>query len=120
MIDDQKVIANVYRSKLEDEGFAVDIASDGQQGLDKILETKPDLVLLDWNLPKLSGLNVLKQVRAKLEFSEMPIVVLSISSFAPMVEEAKREGANMVLSKTQHSPNMVVEVINAFVDPVAA
>jgi len=120
LIDDQKVIANVYRSKLEDEGFAVDIATDGQQGLIKILETKPDLVLLDWNLPKLSGLNVLKQVRAKIEFSEMPIVVLSISSFAPMVEEAKRAGANMVLSKTQHSPNMVVEVINAFVPPVAA
>ncbi|HEY6805553.1 MAG TPA: response regulator [Pyrinomonadaceae bacterium] len=115
LIDDQQVIANVYRSKLEGEGFAVDIASDGQQGLARILETKPDLVLLDWNLPKLSGLNVLKQVRAKREFSEMPIVVLSISSFAPMVEEAKREGANMVLSKTQHSPNMVVEVINAFV-----
>jgi two-component system chemotaxis response regulator CheY len=120
LIDDQQVIANVYRSKLENEGFAVEIASDGQQGLEKILETKPDLVLLDWNLPKLSGLHVLKQVRAKLNHSEMPIVVLSISSFAPMVEEAKRAGANMVLSKTQHSPNMVVELINTFVAPVAA
>lgn len=120
LIDDQKVILSVYKSKLEDEGFAVDIASDGQDGLNKIFETKPDLVLLDWNLPKLSGLNVLKQVRANREFSEMPIVVLSISSFAPMVEEAQREGATMVLSKTQHSPNMVVELINSFVAPVAA
>lgn len=60
IIDDDPIVAGVYRGKFQVEGFLVEIATDGQTGLDLILKSHPDVVLLDLMLPKLSGVEVLK------------------------------------------------------------
>jgi CheY-like chemotaxis protein len=111
IVEDQQVIANVYRSKFAAEGFQVEIAFDGERGLELINEMQPDAVLLDWRLPKLSGRQILDQLRKTPKFQSLPVIVFSESSLPPMVHEAWTAGATMVLSKSMHSPNQVIEAV---------
>src|SRR4029077_5428930 len=64
VVDDDRDLVDVVRTALEREGFAVDDASDGATALDKIADDTPELVVLDLGLPKVRGLDVLRQVRA--------------------------------------------------------
>ncbi len=61
VVEDQQVLATAYSNKFRGEGFNVEVAMDGEAGLDLITRITPDLVLLDLHLPKLSGLEVLKK-----------------------------------------------------------
>jgi DNA-binding response OmpR family regulator len=82
VVDDDLDLVDVVRSALEREGFAVDDAGDGATALDKIADDEPELVVLDLGLPKVRGLDVLRQVRAD---NAVPVIVLSGRS-----EEADR------------------------------
>jgi two-component system alkaline phosphatase synthesis response regulator PhoP len=74
VVDDDLDLVDVVRTALEREGFAVDDASDGATALDKIAGDLPELVVLDLGLPKVRGLDVLRQVRAD---HTVPVIVLS-------------------------------------------
>jgi len=114
VVDDQPVLASIYRSKFAAEGFQVDVAVDGEAALEVIQRSKPDLVLLDLMLPKIKGVDVLKSLRANASFKTLPILVFSSSAQPGLVEEAWAAGASMVLSKSTTSPKQLVEsVINA-------
>ena len=82
VVDDDLDLVDVVRTALEREGFAVDDANDGASALDKIAGDAPELVVLDLGLPKVRGLDVLRQVRAD---TAVPVIVLSGRS-----EEADR------------------------------
>ena len=71
IIEDDTIVAHVYRSRLEKEGFEVDIAADGQAGYYRLYEMKPDALLLDLMLPKLNGIDLLKKIRATREFAKL-------------------------------------------------
>jgi hypothetical protein len=62
---------------LEKEGYRVVVAADGEEGMVQIEERQPDLVLLDWMLPKLSGFEVCRRIRGKSETRNMPIIMLT-------------------------------------------
>jgi two-component system phosphate regulon response regulator PhoB len=74
VVDDDIDLVDVVRSALEREGFAVDDAGDGETALDKIAGDAPELVVLDLGLPKVRGLDVLRQVRTD---NPVPVIVLS-------------------------------------------
>ncbi|MBL8033724.1 MAG: response regulator transcription factor [Leptospiraceae bacterium] len=74
-IDDEKQIRKLLKIGLEAEGFAVTDAATGSEGVDAVVKQKPDLVMLDLNLPDGYGLEVLKKIR---EFSDVPVIVLSV------------------------------------------
>jgi two-component system, OmpR family, phosphate regulon response regulator PhoB len=74
VVDDDLDLVDVVRSALEREGFVVDDANDGAMALDKIAGDAPELVVLDLGLPKVRGLDVLRQVRAD---TSVPVIVLS-------------------------------------------
>lgn len=74
VVDDERVIVKGLRFSLMQEGYEVDCAYDGEEAVSKIREKEFDIVLLDVMLPKLSGFEVLQQVR---EFSEVPIIMLT-------------------------------------------
>jgi CheY-like chemotaxis protein len=114
VVDDQQMLLSIYRAKFVAEGFHVDVAADGEQALEVINRTKPDVILLDLMLPKIKGINVLKQVRANPLFKTLPIVVFSNSGQPGAVEEAWAAGASMVLSRSNTSPKQMVDsVLNA-------
>ena len=74
VIDDEKAIADIIKFNLEQEGYTVDTANDGQEGIDKVHKWKPDLVLLDIMMPKKDGFQVLKEIRAAYNF---PVIMLT-------------------------------------------
>jgi CheY-like chemotaxis protein len=112
VVDDQPILVTIYRTKFTAEGFQVEVASDGEQALELIQRTNPDLVLLDLNLPKIDGMDVLKRLRAQSSFVSLPIIVFSANSRSGITEEAFAAGATMVLSKSNTSPKQVIEIVN--------
>jgi len=113
IVEDQQVLAMVYRNKFTAEGYQVEVASDGEEGFRLIGRVKPDLVILDLMLPKFNGIEVLKKVRANPLFQNLPVIVFSNAALPGMVEEAWKAGATMVLSKSSHSPKQIVESVRS-------
>lgn len=74
IIEDEKPIADIMKYNLDKEGFVVDIAQDGEEGVKRALEDIPDLILLDIMLPKMDGFQVCKAIRAKLN---TPIIMVT-------------------------------------------
>lgn len=77
VMEDEDALATLLSYNLEKEGYRVVVASDGEEGMLQIDERLPDLVLLDWMLPKLSGIEVCRRIRGKSETRNLPIIMLT-------------------------------------------
>lgn len=108
IVEDHPVLASIYQKRLASEGYHVEVASDGQEGLDLINQIVPDLAILDLIMPKLNGIEVIKSLRSNSLFKSLPILVFSNSEWAG---EALAEGATMVVSKSTCTAQQVVEMV---------
>lgn len=113
LIDDDVVVTNIYRNKFSVEGFQVEIAADGQEGVDMLLAFKPDVIILDLMLPKMSGVEVLTAVRSLPDFKQLPIIVLSNTYLSNTVREAWKAGATKCLSKSSCNPTELVKMVRS-------
>ncbi|WP_431270320.1 phosphate regulon transcriptional regulator PhoB [Dankookia sp. P2] len=77
VVEDEVPLLTLLRYNLEKQGFRVEEAADGQEALLRVAETKPDLVLLDWMLPQLSGLEVCRQLRRRPATRDLPIIMVT-------------------------------------------
>src|ERR1700685_2371684 len=77
LIEDDRDIVELVRYNLEREGFQVAAATDGASGLAQIRKTPPDILLLDLMLPKLSGLDICKEIRRDTSLNRLPILMLT-------------------------------------------
>ena len=77
VVEDEAALVTLLRYNLEREGFQVCEARDGEEALMQIAEQKPDLVLLDWMLPLVSGLEVCRRIRRSSETRSLPIIILT-------------------------------------------
>ncbi len=77
IVDDEIAIVTLLRYNLEKEGFAVSEAADGEEALTRIAECKPDVVLLDWMLPRVSGIEVCRQIRRAPKLRALPVIMLT-------------------------------------------
>jgi two-component system phosphate regulon response regulator PhoB len=77
VVEDEAPLATMLRYNLEKQGFRVEEAADGQEALTRIAETQPDLVLLDWMLPTVSGLEVCRQIRRKASTRDLPVIMVT-------------------------------------------
>lgn len=111
IIEDDQIVANIYRNKFSIEGYTVEIAHDGHAGLETIRSFRPDAVILDLMLPKLTGVELMKKVRAETDFQKLPIIVFSNTYLTNMVQEAWKAGATKCLSKANCSPKQLIEVV---------
>ncbi len=111
IIEDDQIVANIYRNKLSVEGFTVEIALDGEAGLTTMRSFRPDALLLDLMLPKVTGVDLMKQVRSEADFATMPIIVFSNTYLTNMVQEAWKAGATKCLSKASCTPKHVIEAL---------
>jgi DNA-binding response OmpR family regulator len=117
IIEDDQIVANVYRNKLTAEGYQTEVALDGESGLKTMRTLKPDLIVLDLMLPKMSGVDVIHEIRSESGFSKLPIVVFSNTYLTNMVQQAWKAGANKCLSKATCSPREVVDVVLTTIGP---
>jgi len=77
IVEDEPALVAMLRYNLEKEGYRVEEAADGEEGLLKVEETAPDLVLLDWMLPRLSGIEVCRRIRRKPQTRDLPVIMLT-------------------------------------------
>ncbi len=77
VVEDEPALMTMLRYNLEKQGFRVDEAADGQEALTRIAETPPDLVLLDWMLPVMSGIEVCRQIRRNPTTRDLPVIMLT-------------------------------------------
>ncbi len=77
VVEDEAALATMLRYNLEKQGFRVDEAADGQEALTRIAEEPPDLVLLDWMLPVMSGIEVCRQIRRRPDTRDLPVIMVT-------------------------------------------
>src|SRR3984885_8902460 len=77
VVEDEAALATMLRYNLEKQGFRVEEAADGQEALTRIAETQPDLVLLDWMLPVISGIEVCRQIRRRPNTRDLPVIMVT-------------------------------------------
>jgi DNA-binding response OmpR family regulator len=97
IIEDEKGISNFLKQGLEEEGYEIYLAGDGKMGLDLANSVKPDLILLDWMLPKMFGLEVCKAIRQT--DSKTPILFLTAKDTIQETIEGLKAGANDYIKK---------------------
>ena len=99
IVDDEADLVSVLRIGLEIEGFEVIVASDGEEGLRKAREERPELVVLDLMLPKLDGYRVCRALKFDERYRNLPIVILSARSGEQDRRLAFDMGADAFVSK---------------------
>jgi two-component system phosphate regulon response regulator PhoB len=77
IVEDEAPLLTLLRYNLEKQGFRVDEAADGQEALLRVAEARPDVMLLDWMLPSLSGIEVCRQLRRRTETRDLPIIMVT-------------------------------------------
>jgi DNA-binding response OmpR family regulator len=116
IVEDDEFTAMAYQQRFTKEGFQVDVASDGESGIEMIYSKKPDVVLLDLMLPRLNGVEFLKTIRSQPGFRHLPIVVLSNAFLSNMIQEAWQAGASQIIPKTGHSLKQIVAMVRVALD----
>ncbi len=103
-VEDDPAVAQMYKLKLELDGYHVEVAPDGELALSMARSEPPDIIFLDIRLPKLGGLEVLEALRADPKTQAVPVVILSSHSEKELVERGARLGALDHLIKSKTTP----------------
>ncbi len=114
IVEDDAYLADVYGTKFEKEGFEVKIAEDGETGIQMTFDWSPDIVLLDIMLPKMDGLDVLRELKASKDTKNIPIVMWTNKSDSVEAKHAKEMGAVDYLVKVYNMPSEVVNKVKGY------
>jgi len=99
VVEDEAPLLTLLRYNLEKQGFRVEEATDGQEALMRVAEAPPDLVLLDWMLPALSGLEVCRQLRRRAPTRDLPIIMVTARTEDKDAVRALDTGADDYIAK---------------------
>ena len=102
VVEDEAALATMLRYNLEKQGFRVEEASDGQEALTRISEAQPDLVLLDWMLPVMSGIEVCRQIRRRPGTRDLPVIMVSARTEDQDAVRGLNTGADDYITKPFH------------------
>jgi len=109
LVEDDVALSGVYKSRLDIEGFEVEEVNNGEDALSAAIKFKPDLILLDAMMPKISGFDVLDILRNTQETSDIRVIMLTALSQPKDKERAESLGVNDYLVKSQVVIGDVVE-----------
>ncbi len=115
IVEDDVFLADLYKTKMELEGFKVYAAYDGEKGLEMAKKNNPSIILLDLILPKLTGFQVLEKIRSDSKIKDIPIIILTNLSQKSDVDKGIKMGANDYLIKAHFMPSEVVEKIKKLI-----
>ena len=120
LIDDDKFVTTLYAAKLQSEGFAVDTAHSGNEAIEKLEQNRPDMIILDLNMPGISGVELLRAIRTVPLFQHVPVIIFSSGYIRTLVDEARQLGINKILAKSQCPPKMLISEVKAILEKVPA
>lgn len=111
LVEDDMALRDIYSTRFLAEGYEVATASDGEQALTVAVKEKPDLILLDIMMPKISGFDVLDILRTTPETKNSKIIIMTALSQPADMEKGKTLGADEYLVKSQVTLTDVVEKV---------
>ena len=116
IVEDDPFLSEMYSTKLIQEKFDVDFATDGKEAIKKAKEVKPDLILLDIVLPKMDGFEVLQEIKKDPELRNIQIIALTNLGQKEEVEKGLESGAAKYLVKAHYTPTEVVKEIKQILE----
>ncbi len=119
IVEDDRLVANIYSGKFRGEGWQTAVAMDGEAAMQGFTTMKPDVVLLDLGIPKTNGLEVLRWIRRQPGSGSTPVVVFTNAYSPNMLEQAWSEGATNCLIKSSSTPKQVSDAVRQALDQAA-
>jgi CheY-like chemotaxis protein len=113
MVDDDKMLIDMYKERLELAGFQVEISRDGEEGLAKVHQVKPDIVLLDIMMPKVNGYEALAAIKSDPATKNIPVIILSALMRDINKSKAVEAGADDYIIKSEAMPVDVIKKVEA-------
>lgn len=110
VVEDEEALCALLDYNLKKEGFAVELRSDGEEALLAVAEQKPDLMLLDWMLPRVSGIEICRQIRVRSETRDIPIIMLTARGEEDDRIRGLETGADDYLTKPFSMSELVARV----------
>lgn len=110
VVEDEAAIATMLRYNLEKQGYRVAEASDGQEALTRIQEQQPDIVLLDWMLPLMSGIEVCRQIRRKPSTRDLPVIMVTARTEDQDAVRGLNTGADDYITKPFNIDSLLARV----------
>jgi CheY-like chemotaxis protein len=117
LVEDDQALAQMYRVKLERDGYTVRVAGDGEEALAMVAEWLPDLIFLDIRLPRMDGLAFLERLRRSQRTQNIPVVIVSNYSEEELVARGLQLGALEYLIKSQTTPGQLSQGISEWARP---
>jgi two-component system, OmpR family, phosphate regulon response regulator PhoB len=115
IVEDDILLAKMYSTKFIAEGFDVVLASDGEAALLKIkTELPPDFIIMDMMMPKLSGVQVLEQIRNTPELADLPVLILTNLQDQAQIFKAKELGVVEYLIKANYTPSQIAGFVKQY------
>jgi CheY-like chemotaxis protein len=115
LIEDDPAVLEMYRMKLELDGYNVTIATDGEEGLAQAKKMKPGIIFLDIRLPKMDGFEVLGALRSDETTKEIPVVILSNYGEKELIDRGLKLGAHEFLIKAQTTPSALSKRVGEWI-----
>jgi two-component system phosphate regulon response regulator PhoB len=110
VVEDEAALATMLRYNLERQGYNVDEAGDGQEAMTRISEQQPDLVLLDWMLPVMSGIEVCRQIRRRPETRDLPVIMVTARTDDQDAVRGLNTGADDYITKPFNLDSLLARV----------
>ena len=109
LIEDNKELSKLLSQRLREEGYMVDAAADGQEGLDKVAAVVPDLIIADLAMPKVNGNVVVRILKLSPNYSRIPIIMLS-AFVSPEMKTGVEVPADCYMSKPFDEPILLGKI----------
>lgn len=111
IIEDDLVISQMYRMKFESAGLEVQMAANGELGVELVEDYKPDIILLDLQMPVMDGVEALRIIRKKPWGKKIPVIILTNTGEEESPKELKSLGVDSYIVKANYTPNQVLELV---------
>lgn len=113
IVEDDQFLRKVYGNVLEKEGFEYEVATNGQEGLEKAESFQPDLIMLDMLMPGMDGIEFLRTYDLKEKHPDVKVIVFSNMMIQEKIDEAISLGASDYKTKSLFSPKEMMELIRS-------
>ncbi len=111
IIEDEEMLVNMYISKFEKEGYEIEKALNGREGLEKVKSYNPEIILLDVIMPEMDGFMVLKQLKSEASTKNIPVIMLTNLGQEEDIEKGEKLGVKDYLVKANLTPSQVVDKV---------